>query len=314
MDDEPRPSLKAIGAALGVMVVVLVGGLFLMGGQVSTILSNVGNSITAGNDVGTGVGGEPPAEEPPADEGGGEIADAAARPPELLIIRTGELEIEVTNLAAAVSAARTRVVALGGYVSASDEIASGENARATSVYRIPADRWDEALEGIRGVAAEIHGQQVETEAVTSQVVDLGARISNLRASEAALQKIMAQATKISDVLDVQAELTKVRGEIEQLVAQKAQLEERAAFGTLTVVFLLPTTPATVEAQRGWDPAVDADRATGTLIGVGQGAASLAIWLGIVGLPLGLVGLIAVVIVARVARFVTRHGAAEAGTS
>ena len=77
---------------------------------------------------------------------------------------------------------------------------------------------------------------------------------------------MAQATKIADVLDVQGELTKVRGEIERLVAEKAHLEERAAFGTLTVTYNLPATPADQEVRRGWDPATDADRATGTLIG------------------------------------------------
>ena len=165
------------------------------------------------------------------------------------------------------------MLAVGGYVSASDETAADERASASAVYRIPADRWDEALEGIRGLASEVRGQQVETEAVTAQVVDLGARITNLRASEAALQAIMSQATKIADVLAVQAELTTVRGEIERLVAEKALLEERAAYGTLTVVFSLPLTPATEEVRRGWDPATDADRATGTLIGVGQAAVS-----------------------------------------
>ena len=43
--------------------------------------------------------------------------------------------------------------------------------------------------------------------MTSQVVDLQARIANLRASETALQGIAAKATKISDVLEVQAQLT-----------------------------------------------------------------------------------------------------------
>jgi hypothetical protein len=120
--------------------------------------------------------------------------------------------------------------------------------------------------------------------VTGQVVDLGARISNLRATEAALQAIMARATKISDVLDVQKQLTATRGEIERLVADKTQLEGRAAYGSLKVTFNLPTPPAVVKAQKGWDPATDVDRATGKLIGIGQRATSAGIFLAIVGLP------------------------------
>jgi len=128
---------------------------------------------------------------------------------------------------------------------------------------------------------------VETEAVTNQVIDLGARITNLRATEAALQAIMVKATKIPDVLDVQAKLTDVRGEIERLVAEKTHLEEQAAYGTLTVTFVLPATPVVQEVQAGWDPAADADAATATLIGFGQQLVSIGIWVGIVGIPIGI---------------------------
>ncbi len=298
-------------AILVVVVVLLFGAAVFLGGQTSSILSNVGSAINVGSGVGDPAAGQQDVGGP-VDEGK-EVADAgAAAPPELLIIRTGQLEIEVADLAAAVATARTRVLAVGGYISASDETAADEQASASAVYRIPADRWDEALEGIRGLASEVRGQQVETEAVTAQVVDLGARITNLRASEAALQGIMSKATKIADVLAVQTELTTVRGEIERLVAEKALLEERAAYGTLTVVFSLPLTPATEEVRRGWDPATDADRATGTLIGFGQTAVSLAIWLGIVGLPLLIAGLVVAAIAWRIGRLVIRRATAEPG--
>ena len=77
-----------------------------------------------------------------ADGKGGQVADAEATAPELLIIRTGQLEIEVADLDAA-AGARSRVIAVGGYVSASEERA-GDDATATVTFRIPADRWDDA--------------------------------------------------------------------------------------------------------------------------------------------------------------------------
>jgi hypothetical protein len=307
---------RGAAAAVVVVVVVLFGALTFMGGQTSSILSTVGSAIGTGSD-GDPAGGQSGQEDAAAPAGEGEqVADAggSAALPELLIIRTGHIDIEVGDLAAAVASARTRVLAVGGYVSASDESASDEQASASAVYRIPANRWDEALEGIRGLASAVRGQQVETEAVTAQVVDLGARITNLRASEAALQSIMGQATKIADVLAVQGELTTVRGEIERLVAEKALLEERAAYGTLSVAFSLPATPATEEVRRGWDPATDADRATGTLISLGQAATSSAIWLGIVGLPVAIVVLIVVALFWRIARLVSRRGSVAPGQS
>ena len=113
---------------------------------------------------------------------------------------------------------------------------------------------------MRGVAAEVRHLEVETQAVTNQVVDLSARIANLRTTEAALQAIMAQAAKIPEVLEVQGKLTEVRGEIERLTAQKVNLEGQAAFGTLAVAFVLPVTPVVEEVRAGWDPAADADAA------------------------------------------------------
>jgi hypothetical protein len=314
MDTEDR-DWRGPAAIVALVVVGLIVALVFMGGQTSAILSNVGAAVNTGNEGGDPASDQSGQQDTTTSAGEGEqVADAggAATLPELLIIRTGHIEIEVGDLAAAVASARTRVLAVGGYVSASDESASDEQASASAVYRIPANRWDEALEGIRGLASVIRGQQVETEAVTAQVVDLGARITNLQVSEAALQSIMGQATKIADVLAVQGELTTVRGEIERLVVEKALLEERAAYGTLTVVFSLPATPATEEVRRGWDPAVDADRATGTLISVGQAVASSAIWLGIVGLPVAIVVLVVVALFWRVARFVARRGTVAPG--
>jgi len=305
MNDEARsPGWGAIGAALLVIGAILLVGFVFVGGHTSTILSNVGNSVGPPQIVGNAVDGGS-VEETPDDPTGGEVADAGARAPDLLIVRTGTLEVVVQDLAVAVGAGRDRIVGLGGYVSASDESASGDDAGASAVYRIPADRWEDGLEAIRGLATETRRLQVATEAVTGQVVDLGARIANLRASEAALQAIMTQAAKISDVLDVQAQLTDTRGEIERLVAEKTLLEERAAFGTLTVVFQLPTTPAVDTARKGWNPASDVDQASSRLIAIGQAGVSVAIWLGIVGLPLLIAAAFIVGIGWRLVRFASR---------
>jgi len=286
-----RPGRGTIALAVGGILFVGLTGLFLLGGQVSAILSNVGNSI-GGPTVGSGVSG--PADEPVAgdvDGKGDPVVDPAATT-ELLIVRTGELTIEVGDLDAAVAQARARVVAAGGFVSGSDRTAEGEAASASASFRIPADRWDDALAAIQALATVTRNLHVETQAVTNEVIDLGARITNLRATEAALQKIMEQATKIPDVLDVQSKLTDVRGEIERLVAQKLHLEDQAAYGTLVVTFVLPVPPVVDEVKAGWDPAADADAAAGTLIKLGQRGVSFAIWVGIVGVPIAIgVGLL-----------------------
>ncbi len=205
-----------------------------------------------------------------------------------LIVRTGQLNLEVAVLDDAIAAAERAVAAAGGYVAASQRQGDDEKASAMVTYRIPVDRWEATLAALRKVGAKVLSEQTGSEEVTSQVVDLGARLVNLRATEAALQAIMVKATKIPDILEVQSQLTGVRGEIEQLTAQKQSLEERAALATLTVGFSLPPAVAVTQVQEGWDPAGEVDRAAATLVGLGQGVANAAIWFAIVVLPLALV--------------------------
>jgi hypothetical protein len=138
--------------------------------------------------------------------------------------------------------------------------------------------------------------------VTGQVVDLEARIANLRASETALQAIAAKATRVSDVLEVQAQLTETRGQIESLTAQLKDLNDRSAYATLTVQFDVPIVAVEV-AAKGWDPSAVVDEAAAAMVSVLQGLATGTIWFVIVWLPILLVlGTLTLVVVVIARRF------------
>ena len=230
-------------------------------------------------------------EEPGGQAGGG---DPRPAPANLLIIKTGEMTLQVSGIDAAITAATQQIDALGGYASASERSGDGEDAYASITFRIPATRWEEALSGLRRLAEKVLEERTGTQDVTDQVVDLGARIRNLQATEQALQAIMAQATEIKDVLAVQAELTATRGEIERLTAEKGNLEARAAFSTLTLAFALKPNPILAETK-GFDPATEVDQASASLVGVLQALATAGIWFAIVWVPVLVVVAIAVVV-------------------
>jgi hypothetical protein len=221
--------------------------------------------------------------------------------PDLLIIKTGSLVLQVTGIDAAVAAASQQITALGGYASGSDRSGDGESDQATMTFRIPAARWDEALAGLRALGTKVLGERSATEDVTTQVVDLAARIKNLQATERALQGIMDRAVEIKDVLAVQAELTSVRGQIEQLTAEKAHLEEQATFSTLAVTFSLKPDPVLTEQQQ-FDPKSEVDQAAASLVSVLQGLATAGIWFAIVWLPI----LIALAIIVGIGLFIFRR--------
>ncbi len=233
-------------------------------------------------------GGDPAASGAPAppitEDGIGAAVDDAK------IIRTGTIALEVTDVPSALVTARDGIRAMGGYIGASQTENIEDKPYATITYRIPADRWEDALDLLRklnGLTSNVITESTEAVEVTGQVIDLEARIRNLRASETALQEIAAGATRITDVLEVQNQLTNVRGQIEQLSAALADLEDRAGFATLTATFSVPIV-AVEAAAEGFEPAKVVDEASASLVNILQALTTAGIWFAIVWLPLLLV--------------------------
>lgn len=244
----------------------------------------------------------------PSDGGSQPGSDVALIDNNLQIVYTGSLQLVVADVEAALARAKTAVAASGGYIGASQESNNADQPTAVITYRIPANRWEDTIAALRGLATKVVAEETQAQEVGGQVVDLQARIANLRASEAALQGIAQNTAKVSDLLDVQSQLTDVRGQIEQLDAQLKRLSDQVAYGTLVTTFGLEVQQVQT-AAKGWDPAADVDGATAAMISLGQRLASGAIWFAIVWLPLLAVALIVLFALWKVARRVAPKVAA-----
>ena len=249
--------------------------------------STVGNPIPGDAEAYGGVAASaapsaanaPGGEQPNPDQVGQLVDDAK-------IVRTGTMELEVADVTLALSAARDGIRAMGGYIGASQTQTYDASPIASVTYRVPVDRWEDALDLLRGLTGnggKVVAENTNAVEVTGAVVDLEARIKNLRASEAALQGISGRSTRISDVLEVENQLTNVRGQIEQLSAQLKQLNDQASYATLTASFSTPVVAVQAAAER-WEPARVVDEATASLVDILQSLTTAGIWFGIVWLP------------------------------
>jgi hypothetical protein len=168
---------------------------------------------------------------------------------------------------------------------------------ASVTFRIPVNQFETALAAMRKLGTKVLGEHTESTPVGGQIIDLQARIANLRASERAIQAIMAKATTIGDVLTVQQRLAEVQGQIEELSGQLAGLTDQSAYSTLTVDFVVPWTPGSPSptpspspspTEIPWSAGDQAGQAAGVLGDVGKGAATLIIWAVILLVPVALV--------------------------
>jgi hypothetical protein len=153
------------------------------------------------------------------------------------LIRIAELTIEVDSFERARDSLTEYADSTGGYVGDSTQEVRGQGNQTwivgTITLRIPASNYSEALATVNETGTVVSSSQ-KTRDVTDQVVDLEARLKNLRAERDRLRELYQQANDTEDVLAVQRELSRVQEQIERTEAQLRQLERKVAFTTITV--------------------------------------------------------------------------------
>ena len=120
----------------------------------------------------------------------------------------------------------------GGFV----ESSSSQGVRSKSgrfTIRVPARSFQPALHDIRTLG-RVEGQSISGQDVTSEYVDLQARLRNWQAQERALLKLMSRATTIGETLRIQNELSQVQMRIEELKGQLRVLNDKTQFATIDV--------------------------------------------------------------------------------
>lgn len=150
-----------------------------------------------------------------------------------LIIRTAALSIVARDHEAARGELDRVAKSVNGFIG--DLTASGARGQAPSLrgtLRVPANRLDEAIAALKKLG-DVQQESLGSDDVTQQWTDLEARLANARASEARLKDVLQNRTgRLSDVLEVEREIARVRGEIEQMEAQRKSLDNAITYAVI----------------------------------------------------------------------------------
>jgi len=212
-----------------------------------------------------------------------------------MIARTVSLSIAVKDFAAARASLDSILLRHRGYA-AQLSAATAENAPRTlqASLRIPAPELAAALAELKALG-RVESETQSGDEVTQQHTDLAARIQNSRETEQRLRAILEQRTgKIEDVLQVEEEIARVRGEIESMEAEQQALEHRVDFASvdlqLAEEYKAALNPPSASVSNRIHNAFVAGlrSAAETLLGlvlfVEESGPVLLIWLAILGVP------------------------------
>jgi hypothetical protein len=180
------------------------------------------------------------------------------------LVQTAEMHLQVADVSKAIENLRSMAAQANGYVDASS--ISGQESDspfAEVTLRVPAGQLRAAMEGMRSLSTRVETEEVKTEDVTRQFVDLDARLRNMRAEEARYLEILKRASTVKDTLDVTHNLAEVRAHIEQAQGEMNLLNRQVDL-SLIHVSLRRDTPVRIFGVE-WHPGTNATLATHNLI-------------------------------------------------
>ena len=257
---------RVIVWVLAVLIVVgamVVTGLILNGRSASSTGGSATTMSRSANEV-SGLSVAPTPSGVPASPGGvgagvasGATDQSAKSSTGPMIVVTSSMNIQVKDIQSAVQSVREAAAAAGGTVSdlsitsgtvtppeprplgaAGSSTIDGQPSSANMTLRIPVAKLEETQRRLAKLG-DVTSQSSSASDVTQQHIDMAARLKNLQAEEVRLRQLLDRAGSVSDLLEVERELARVRGDIESLQAQLAYLENEAAMGTLVVNLTQP---------------------------------------------------------------------------
>lgn len=184
-----------------------------------------------------------------------------------LVIKSVSMDMRVSDLAGAIAALRAETDKVGGSVSQLSVDSNADSAAAPTAHspaatipipgpadasltlRVPADKLQE-VEIVTSSLGSVTSQSSDESDVTQKHIDLSAHLVNAQAEEARLRVLLARASNVSDLLQVERELSRVQGDVESMQAQLASLNNQIEMATIKVSLSEPG-PVAAAWVGGW---------------------------------------------------------------
>jgi hypothetical protein len=197
------------------------------------------------------------------------------------IILTANVAMKATDPWATADKAQAVATDLGGDVIGLNESGTKDDRAASLTLRVPSAQFTEALRRLRALDADVTSSTVNGQDVSDQFVDLKARLTAKQAEEDRYNALLARAATVDEILKVDAALSNVRTQIEQLQGQVNSINSRTQFSTITVSVSPAIAPVGTPSGT-WDPSKTVAQAFATLAAVLSGFADAAIWMLVFG--------------------------------
>ncbi len=155
--------------------------------------------------------------------------------PQQLVVE-GSLQLAVAEPAGLLPALRAQIEQQGGRIVEESESGLAAEWQARVKLRVPPAQLDAVLAWL-ATRGDVLDKQLLTSDVAKQLFDAELALKNATITSERLEALIKHGgLTMADVLAVERELTRLRGEIETIKGQAAFLKDRVALSTLEIIF------------------------------------------------------------------------------
>ena len=221
-----------------------------------------------------------------------------------MIIKDANLILTVRDVDQALRLVTQLSADNGGYLISTETWVEDEQKYASLNMAVPSARFEATLNQLRQLAVKVEHETTSGQDVTAEYTDLGSQLTNLQATAARVRAFLDEAQTVEESLHINAELSRLEGDIERIQGQMRYYEGRSAFSTVTLSLRPEATLAA--ATPAWNPAETIQRASTVAVELAKVAVDATIWLTFIAGP----PVLAATLLFLAARLVLRRRAAR----
>lgn len=228
-----------------------------------------------------------PGEEQDANRVTAEAADGAADPAEQVgeriepqpqaIISTGTVSLEADDVGDARFEVQKIIDRAGGTVVEQETTTDDDGGLDTAriVLRVPSEKFGETVDALEKVAS-LESSTTGSDDVTTEVIDVDARIRAQEKSVRRIEALLARAATLRDIISIESDLSQRQADLDSLKSRQQWLEDQTSRSTITVHLERTDADENEEEETadgflgglraGWDSFVDGVAAALTVVG------------------------------------------------
>jgi hypothetical protein len=152
------------------------------------------------------------------------------------IIKNGNLKFETDNLETTYIQIKEALKKGNAYVQNDNEGKEYGSIYRRLTIRIPSQNFDNFIKNISTGVPYFDQKEISSQDVTAEYIDIDARLKAKKKLENRYIELLAKATKMTEMLAIEAQLSAIREEIEAKEGQLRYMQNQVSLSTITLEF------------------------------------------------------------------------------